>query len=433
MGGSQDRRYNLSFIVGNGKNIGKPFIAVSLNYRLSAWGFLGSRELAAEGATNVGLLDQRLALHWIQENIAAFGGDPNQVTIWGESAGASSVGSHLIAYGGRDDGLFHSGVMESGGPITFSATNTTVGLQPLYDTFVDLANCSNATSTLSCLREAPFENLDAIFASDASPPSYNPYIDGDFIQGPPSAALTAGQFVRVPIITGTNTDEGTSPGPAPVDTTADFVAYIEAGGVPANCTPTILALYPDDPCFGVPVEVGCEVFGPAYGAQYRRSAAYFGDVEFLAQRRLAAQAWARYNTSVYSYRFNVLPHGIPAETGVTHFQEVAFVFYNLDGLGYDDAHGTVNPFEDEPGTYEQVSRLMSYAWASFFVDQNPNSWRDGPAGTEMPAVGPWPRYGGGNGTNFVFDANVTSHTEVDDYRYGGMKFINDHAADVYGR
>ena len=84
MGGSRDLRYNLSFIVENSVNIGKPIIGVSIGYRLSAWGFLQSQEVSGAGQTNIGLRDQRLALHWIQENIGAFGGDCDKVVIWGE-------------------------------------------------------------------------------------------------------------------------------------------------------------------------------------------------------------------------------------------------------------------------------------------------------------------------------------------------------------
>lgn len=91
-GGGGDQRYNLSFIVEQSVKIGKPIIGVSVNYRLSAWGFLHSNEVVGEGITNLGLRDQRIALHWVQENIAAFGGDPRKVTIFGESAGAASVG-----------------------------------------------------------------------------------------------------------------------------------------------------------------------------------------------------------------------------------------------------------------------------------------------------------------------------------------------------
>lgn len=73
-GGGVDQRYNMSFIIQDGVEIGKPFIGVSLNYRLSAWGFLMGEEVQDSGNTNIGLRDQRLALEWVQENIAAFGG-----------------------------------------------------------------------------------------------------------------------------------------------------------------------------------------------------------------------------------------------------------------------------------------------------------------------------------------------------------------------
>lgn len=94
-------------------------MAVSIGYRLAVWGFLQSSELSDAGQTNIGLRDQRLALHWINENIKAFGGDKDKVTIWGESAGAASVGWHITAYNGRDDGLFRAGIMESGNVVNY--------------------------------------------------------------------------------------------------------------------------------------------------------------------------------------------------------------------------------------------------------------------------------------------------------------------------
>lgn len=100
MGGTNDSRYNLSFIIQNSVDMGKPIMGISIQYRLSGWGFLGGKEALDGDATNLGFRDQRLALHWIQENIDAFGGDPTKVTIWGESAGAQSVGAHFLAYNG---------------------------------------------------------------------------------------------------------------------------------------------------------------------------------------------------------------------------------------------------------------------------------------------------------------------------------------------
>jgi carboxylesterase type B len=73
-GGTQDLRYNVSFLVQNSVDIGKPILGVSIAYRLGVMGFMNSAEVAIEGYTNLGLKDQRLALHWIQENIGAFGG-----------------------------------------------------------------------------------------------------------------------------------------------------------------------------------------------------------------------------------------------------------------------------------------------------------------------------------------------------------------------
>lgn len=81
-GGNADPRYNMSFLVQQSVEMGKPFVAVSPNYRLSMWGFLYGQEVVDAGMTNLGMLDQRLALHWVQENIARFGGDPAKVTIW---------------------------------------------------------------------------------------------------------------------------------------------------------------------------------------------------------------------------------------------------------------------------------------------------------------------------------------------------------------
>lgn len=153
MGGTPDRRYNLSFIVQNSVTIGKPIIGVSIAYRLSGWGFLDSNEIRAAGVTNIGMYDQRKALYWIQENIAAFGGDPNRVTIWGESAGAGSVGIHLIAYGGRDDGLFHGAMCESGNSILLGPTNYDVSDgQMIYDNITAAVGCSGSADTLGELK-----------------------------------------------------------------------------------------------------------------------------------------------------------------------------------------------------------------------------------------------------------------------------------------
>ncbi|KFY85578.1 hypothetical protein V500_08296 [Pseudogymnoascus sp. VKM F-4518 (FW-2643)] len=150
MGGSGDRRYNLSFIVENSVAINQPIIGVSINYRLSGFGFMYNDAIALSGLANLGLLDQRLALHWIQENIAAFGGSPRKVTIWGESAGGVSVGAHILAYGGRDDGLFRAAIAQSGGPAYLSRSSTRTA-RANSNSVTRATGCANVPDELACL------------------------------------------------------------------------------------------------------------------------------------------------------------------------------------------------------------------------------------------------------------------------------------------
>lgn len=200
---------------------------MTINYRLSTWGFLASKEVTDNGITNLGLRDQRLALHWIRENIAAFGGDPDKVTIFGESAGGMSVGSHLIAYGGRDDGLFRGAIMQSGGSVTANPGNNTAN-QAMYDDIVRKVGCTGEQDTLQCLREVPFEDLNAVFNGTGGNPAYSfwPSIDGDLLQDRGSVQLDKQEFVKVPILAGTNTDEGASFGPRGINTTEQFYSYL---------------------------------------------------------------------------------------------------------------------------------------------------------------------------------------------------------------
>lgn len=84
------------------------FIAVEIQYRLGAFGYLASAEVKAKGQLNAGLLDQRFALEWVQKHIAKFGGDPSRVTVGGESSGAGSVMYHALSNGGEDSELFNN-------------------------------------------------------------------------------------------------------------------------------------------------------------------------------------------------------------------------------------------------------------------------------------------------------------------------------------
>ena len=419
-------------MVDNSVKIGKPIIGVSIAYRLSAWGFLQSQEVTGSGNTNMGLRDQRLALHWLQENIAAFSGDPNKVTIWGESAGAGSVGWHLTAYNGRDDHLFRAGIMESGNPVPYSSYRTNEQFQPLYHEVVKAAGCHAAIDTLDCLRHVPYEKMNKIFnTTEAS--SWQPIVDGDFIARWASIQLAEGDFVKVPVIDGANTDEGTAFGPTGVNTTQDFVDFAtthqEQTYIGRHFASGLLEAYPNTPSYYIPpiAEVPNIPFPKSYGPVYRRSAAYFGDVVMIANRRGTCQTWAANNVPAYCYRFNTIPAGVPWTTGVTHFQEVAFVFDNTMGFGYNKEHGTINPFHDKPKSYYGLAKLMSCSWASFIYDQDPNSFQSRHVGAAA-----WPMYSVG-AENIVWDANATNlaNAEPDTFRKEGIQWILDHAKDYH--
>lgn len=93
--------YDGSNVVARSVELGKPVVFAAVNYRVGGFGFLGGKEILAEGSSNLGLLDQRLGMQWVADNIAAFGGDPDKVTLWGESAGAISIFDQLIANNGK--------------------------------------------------------------------------------------------------------------------------------------------------------------------------------------------------------------------------------------------------------------------------------------------------------------------------------------------
>jgi len=414
-GGNLDPRYNTSFIVEASVEAGTPMIAVAINYRLHGWGFLWSKELQEDGAGNLGLRDQNFALRWINENIASFGGDPTKVTIWGESAGAGSVGAQLLAFGGRDDKLFRAAITESGGPLGFGAYPTLAQHQPVYDSVVKAVGCSNATSSLACLRQVPWESLNtALNSSLTASVNLFPVFDGDFIREPASVSLPAGRFIQVPLLTGTNTDEGTAFGPRGYNDTSSVLAQISTVSSD-NCTiATIAALYPDIPSIGIPSTYrGRTPATTELGLQYKRTSAIAGDSAFIAPRRYTSEIWAKWNLTSYSYRFNVLPNGIPATIGVTHFQEVAFVFANTDGEGYK-----VTPFTSgaEGIAQRDVAKLMSRMWVAFITTGDPNL-------SGVPSAS-WPKYSLDAPANFIFDANVTSYVEDDVFRAEAIAYFN---------
>jgi carboxylesterase type B len=155
-------------------------------------------------------------------------------------------------------------------------------------------------------------------------------------------------------------------------------------------------------------------------------AAVFGDMVEHMPRRAAVHAMAENNVTAYSYRFNVLPAGVSAPIGLTHYQEVSWAFNNIDGAGYSsDPFNVTDPAK--LAAYIEVSTLMSRMWASFATDLDPNNHG-------LSGYPTWLKYTldtEGAGDNFVFDANVTSYVERDDYRVPGMAFLFEKAKEQW--
>ena len=350
-------------------------------------------------------------------------------------AGAASVGYHLMAYNGRDDGLFRAAIMESGNPVSYSSYRTNQLYQPLYNKVVKAAGCWNSIDNLDCLRSVPFSKLNDIFNTTTAA-YWQPIIDGDLLARWGSIQLAEGAFVHVPIMDGANTDEGTSFGPQGVNSTQDFIDFASApttqATLPKNWAKQLPEVYPNEPAYWIPpVETVGDINYPepwGKGTQYRRSAAYFGDVVMIANRRGACEAWAGAGIPAYCYRFNTRPAGVPYLYGVPHFQEVAFVFDNIHGYGYNAEHSSVNPFMGKPESYRELAKLMSSSWASFIADLDPNGFNGRYAEAEA-----WPQYSLEDPQNIVWDANNTklAYAEADTWRKEGIAWILEHAKDYH--
>ncbi|KAF1961893.1 alpha/beta-hydrolase [Byssothecium circinans] len=424
-GGTADPRYNTSYLVNASISIQKPMIAVSINYRLAGWGFLASREMAEDGALNIGLFDQRLALRWIQENIAAFGGDPDAVTINGESAGAYSVGCHIVGFDGNNEGLFRGAILQSAtsiGPPINSIDDLATTYQLTYDNVTSAVGCDNSTDTLDCLRRAPYADLYEALSTFLDP---NPVIDGEFLRRRPSESYEQGLFANVAILAGTNTDEGTATFIGPrgsLNTDADFANYLAglASGLDNETVVHLMELYPDDPTQGCPFNTGEERFAQN-GYQYKRGAAFAGDNKIIAGRR----ATTRYHSSlkgdkrrpVYSYRFDQAPWNgiqplvaVDAPVYATHYSEICFTF-NIEPSASVNNTNWIGPYPE----YYELSNQMSRAWISFVHGMNPN-------GYHLKGSPVWPEYGTSE-ENMVFKVGQNS-IERDDWRADQIEYLN---------
>ncbi|KAK4158663.1 Alpha/Beta hydrolase protein [Cladorrhinum sp. PSN259] len=372
MGGSADRRYNLSFIVENSVELGTPIITVSFNYRMAAFRFLSGPEVQASGATNLGFRDQRHALWWIQENIAAFGGSPDK----------SGFGGGLHRYPG---GLNNTSV---------ASTN--------YKKLVQATSCASTYGTpasLQCLRDLSLADLMTVLSNRALDVAiWVPAIDGDLIADYPSRQSADSRFIKVPVLVGQNTDEG-----------ASFGANRSATSGPINTDEQMAE------------SVTRVIFGPNHpnlDNLVRELLYLYPDIQA-----------SKHGIPAWNYRLDVTNVGVPGYQSTAHFQEIPYTFSNLDGVGY-----ARNPFEGAPKSYRTLAKVMSNTWIRFFVSIDPTAGTS--TGRIESRVVQWPRYnpaeGGGVGRNIVWDGSKISYMEWDSFRAEGVNWMIENSLSALG-
>lgn len=331
-------------------------VAVSINYRLGPLGFLAMREFAGEAADhptagNYGLLDQIAALEWVRDNIAAFGGDPGRVTIFGESAGGVSVCALLASPLAR--GLFHRAIMQSGAcRVSLPALDVSSSTQPsAYSQgvrVIDDAGCAGSSDRKACMRNIDWQTL-----IDVTQPSIGIGREGETfghvedrfaLPLAPGVALGNGAAEQVPLIVGVNADEMTSLlGPAlqPATPAAYEALLRQQVGAIAD---QVLALYPVS----------------SYATPTLAYADLVDDISFACPARAFSLKHANAGNRVYRYVYTHV-FAQAAALGAFHGAEIGFVFG--PGAGFN------------PAQIELSQKVQRY-WTRFATSGDPNGGGD---------------------------------------------------------
>jgi para-nitrobenzyl esterase len=347
-------------------------VIVSMNYRVGVLGFLAHAELDCEGPSgNYGLQDQIAALRWVQANIASFGGDPDNVTAFGESAGAHAIG--ILVASPLTRGLIHKAIGQSGAfwDTVHGSLSTFEEARIRGRRFAERLHASS----IAALRALPAEDVNAAapwdFSSDPSATAFSPSIDGYVVPEVPMACYLRGEQLPVPLLAGWN---GAEHYPfhdmaLPHASVAEFRHAAEQM-FGTERLGEFLALYP----------AGSDAEATASAQELA------GDLLISAQTWDWLESQARTGQPVYGYTFTYTSPYVPI---ASHVVEIAFVFGTLTPQFI--VNGAMPPSDADRGLAEA---MMAY-WVNFAAHGDPN-------GAGLPN---WPAYGSG-GSIMNFDAVI---------------------------
>jgi para-nitrobenzyl esterase len=350
-------------------------VLVTLNYRLGALGYLAHPLLTAESAHqasgNYGTLDQIATLEWVQQNIAAFGGDPGRVTIFGESAGSWSVNAVMASPLSR--GLLHRAIGQSGGGFgSVGRPFPKADREALGATWVEAVFGTDVTPSLEAMRAVP---TDALLAEPFGPALT---LDGWVLPDTIANIFAAGAQHDIPVIVGSNADEGTIV--PPQSTTVD--AYeVSSRAQYGELFGAMLATYP----------------ASSEEEVAQSQIAILTDQMFGWEMREWARAMSTVSSPAYLYYFSRVPPAPDAgRMGAYHTAEIPYVFDNLG----------VNPDPAQHRDYDDTDRALSDQMASYWV--NFASTGD-PNGEGLPE---WPAYDAVSDTALEFGDAIAVRSRI---------------------